>query len=669
MRVSSKQFSTWFITTFCFEVFLLVVIFALPSFGGYSGKTSDWYRSAEARQIADNILSWQSPQGSWPKNINTRRNHYSGDTNKIEGTFDNGATTEELRFLARAFNATGDSRYKQAFLKGLDHILKAQYPSGGWPQSYPPGDGYPRYVTFNDGTMIRLMFLLREITESSEYGFVDAKRRQAVRESVDRGIECILKCQIRVNGKPTVWCAQHDEVNYSPRPGRSYELVSLSGSESVGILRFLMSLDNPSPEIIRAIEAGVKWFASVKISGIRRNWVHGDKVIVKDPNAFPHWARFYEIETNRPIFSGRDGVKKYDIAEIEAERRNNYGWYGRWGELVIKRYEEWNQNLKTQSQRNSKFDTQDLELITFSSGYPRRIVVATDGSGRFKSVQDAVDAVPERNRRQVVIFIKPGIYKEHIVVPHDRRFVSFVGEDADKIILTYNLNAKTVGLDGKAIGTFRSASTVIAADYFTAENITFENSSGPGAQALAINISGDRAVFRKCRFLGWQDTILTRAGRHYFENCYITGHVDFIFGGATAFFQNCHIHCLADGYITAASTPENQPFGYVFSNCKITADAVVKRTYLGRPWRPFASVTFIETQMPQQIAPAGWHNWRDPNREKTARYAEYGSKGPGANPDNRVTWSKQLSEAEAGVYTVENVLGGADFWNPRNKER
>jgi len=354
-------------------VFFLTIFLSLPCFGSYSEKPDDssrrrreperdWYRSAEARQIADNILSWQSPQGSWPKNVNTRRNPYSGDPNKIEGTFDNGATTGELRFLARAFNATGDRRLEQAFLKGLDHILKAQYPTGGWPQSYPPGDSYPRHITFNDGTMIRLMFLLREIAESPDYDFVDAKRRQAVKESVDRGIECILKCQIRVNpvrdtslegsglqekfsngvnDKLTVWCAQHDEVNYSPRPGRTYELVSLSGSESVGILRFLMSLDNPSPEIIRAIEAGVEWFESAKITGIRKKWVHGDKVIVKDPDAPPHWARFYEIETKRPIFSGRDGVKKYDVAEIEADRRKNYAWYGDWGKSVAKQYEKW----------------------------------------------------------------------------------------------------------------------------------------------------------------------------------------------------------------------------------------------------------------------------------------------------------------------------------------
>jgi pectinesterase len=667
MKVSNKQFSAWFITSICYGSLLSVAIFALPSFGAYSDKTDDWYRSAEARQIADNILSWQSPQGSWPKNINTRRNLYSGDPNKIEGTFDNGATTGELHFLERAFNVTGDRRYKQAFLKGLDHILKAQYPSGGWPQFYPPTTGYPRHITFNDGVMVRLMYLLREVAESADYDFVDANRRKATKIAFDRGIECILKCQIRVNGKLTVWCAQHDEIDYSPCPGRTYELVSLSGRESADIVQLLMSIENPSTEVIGAVKAAVMWFDSAKLTGIRQRWLYGDKAIIKDPNAPPLWARFYEIQTNRPIFSGRDGVKKYDMAEIEAERRNNYGWYGNWGEAVIKRYEKWNANLKVS---NANSETQDDSKLTiFGFGHPDRIIVAKDGSGNFKSVQDAVNAVPESNTKEVAIFIKPGIYKEHIVVPHDRRFVSFIGEDADKTVLTYNLNAKTAGVDGKPIGTFRSASTVIAADYFTAENITFENSSGPGAQALAINISGDRAVFRKCRFLGWQDTILTQAGRHYFENCYITGHVDFIFGGATAFFQNCHIHCLANGYITAASTPEKQPFGHVFSNCKITADAAAKRIYLGRPWRPFASVAFIKTQMPQQIAPAGWHNWRDPNREKTARYAEYGSTGPGANPDKRVTWSKQLSKAEAGVYTVENVLGGADFWNPRNEER
>jgi pectinesterase len=667
MKTIYKQFSTWLTTAIYCGILLLIVFPVLPSWGVYSDKTDDWYRSEEAQQIADNILSWQSPHGSWPKNINTERRPYTDDPNKLEGTFDNGATTGEMRFLARAFNATSDHRYQQAFIKGLDHILKAQYPSGGWPQYYPPGTGYPRYITFNDEAMVRLMNLLREVAESTDYGFVDTNRRKAAGIAFERGIECILKCQIRVNGKLTVWCAQHDEVDYEPRPGRTYELVSLSGKESANILQLLMSLENPGTRVINSVKSAVAWYESAKITGIRQKWNSGDKIIVKDPNAPPLWARFYEIETNKPIFSGRDGVKKYDMAEIEAERRNGYNWYGRWGETVAKRYKEWISNLKTPNVE-AEGDKEDSELTIFGFGSLDRIIVAPNGSGQFKSVQDAVNSVPESNTKHVKIFIKPGIYKEHIVVPHDRRFVSFIGEDAEKTILTYNLNAKSAGNDGKPIGTFRSASTVIAADYFTAENITFGNSFGPGVQALAINIIGDCAVFRKCRFLGWQDTILTQAGRHYFEDCYITGHVDFIFGGATAFFQNCHIHCLGNGFITAASTPENQPFGYVFSNCKITADAAVKRIYLGRPWRPFASVTFIETQMPQQIDPAGWNNWRDSNREKTARFSEYGSTGPRANSEKRVKWSKQLSKAEAAQYTIENVLGGADSWNPREQE-
>jgi pectinesterase len=194
--------------------------------------------------------------------------------------------------------------------------------------------------------------------------------------------------------------------------------------------------------------------------------------------------------------------------------------------------------------------------------------------------------------------------------------------------------------------------------------VTFENSAGPVGQALAIRIDGDRVTFRNCRFLGWQDTILANRGRHYFEECYIAGHMDFIFGGATAFFEKCHIHCLKDGYITAASTPENQPFGFVFSHCTIIGDSPDVKTYLGRPWRAFASVTFLNTEMSGVVRPVGWNNWRDPAREKTARYAEFNSTGAGADSRARAPWARQLSATEAKAITVKNVLGGSDGWNP-----
>jgi pectinesterase len=295
--------------------------------------------------------------------------------------------------------------------------------------------------------------------------------------------------------------------------------------------------------------------------------------------------------------------------------------------------------------------------------------VAPNGDGQFKSVQDAINAAPQTTSRTKpwVIHIKPGVYKELIYVQREKRFISLVGDDAAKTILTYNLNANMLGPDGKIIGTFRTASTFIDADDFTAENLTFENSAGSVGQALAIRIEGDRVAFRKCRFLGWQDTILANRGRHYFEGCYIAGHVDFIFGGATVFFESCHIHCLRNGYITAASTPTEQPFGFVFSHCKITGEAPEVKTYLGRPWRAFASVIFLNTEMSDVVRPVGWHNWDKPDREKTSRYAEFKSTGSGAQKEARVPWSKQLNAAEARSVTVEKVLRGLDRWNPKAK--
>jgi pectate lyase len=268
---------------------------------------------------------------------------FSGNARKIRGTFDNGATTGELRFLARAFRATKNTRYGQAFIKGLDHILGAQYPTGGWPQTSPPPKGYPRHITFNDNAMVRLLELLRDVAESKDYKFIKADRREKARLSFNRGILCILKCQIRVKGKLTAWCAQHDERNYKPRPARTYEHISISGAESVGIIRLLMSIENPGKEIIRSVKGAVEWFDSVKITGIRQVTVNGDKVIIKDPKALPLWARFYEIGTNRPMFSGRDGIKKYDVAQIEHERRNGYAWYGSWPAGLTKIYAAWKQ--------------------------------------------------------------------------------------------------------------------------------------------------------------------------------------------------------------------------------------------------------------------------------------------------------------------------------------
>jgi pectinesterase len=297
---------------------------------------------------------------------------------------------------------------------------------------------------------------------------------------------------------------------------------------------------------------------------------------------------------------------------------------------------------------------------------PVELVVAADGSAKYKTIQEAVMAVPAGTADSpVVIRIKPGTYKELVYVQREKRFFRLVGEDASKTVITYNLNANLTGLDGKPIGTFRTPTAQIDADDFTAENITFENSAGPVGQALAIRVDGDRAVFRNCRFLGWQDTIFINRGRQYFENCYVEGHVDFIFGAATAFFERCHIHCLKDGYVTAASTPDYEPYGFVFSHCKITGAAPTVKSYLGRPWRAYSAVTFLDTEMSEVIRPEGWHNWNFPEREKTARYAEAGSTGLGANAAARVAWTRKLTKAEAKSITPKRVLAGKDGWNPK----
>lgn len=315
----------------------------------YLNKPDDWFAGDEARRVAANILSYQADEGGWPKNVDTTGAPFTGQRKELKPTFDNGATTDELRFLARIFVATKDDRSRTAFEKGLDHIVKAQYPTGGWPQRFPPGAQYHRHITFNDDAMVRLMDFVREVHSSPRYAFVDADRRTAAGKAFDRGIECILKCQIRVEGKLTAWCAQHDEKDYRPRPGRSYELVSLSGSESVRIVRLLMSLDNPSPEVVRAIEGAVAWFEAAKLTGIRqvvqkdeKSPTGKNKVVVKDPAAPPLWARFYEIGTNRPIFADRDGVAKHDLGEIGYERRNGYAWLGDWPrKLLDEEYPAW----------------------------------------------------------------------------------------------------------------------------------------------------------------------------------------------------------------------------------------------------------------------------------------------------------------------------------------
>jgi pectinesterase len=290
------------------------------------------------------------------------------------------------------------------------------------------------------------------------------------------------------------------------------------------------------------------------------------------------------------------------------------------------------------------------------------LTVAADGSGDFRAVQAAVDAVPDGNPARVVIHIKPGTYKEKITVPASRPFITFRGDDAKTTILTNDWNAKHVGPDGRPVGTGGSYSTKVNGRDFVAEEITFENTAGDTGQAVAVFADADRLVFRNCRFLGWQDTLYANGGRQYYDRCEIEGRVDFIFGGATAVFDRCTIRSKNGGYVTAASTSQDRPFGYVFLDCTLAGD--VAKTYLGRPWRPYGAVAYIRCWIGDHVVPEGWDNWRNPENEKTARYVEYRCTGPGAERSKRVAWSRELTDEEAATYTVRNILGGADGWDP-----
>ncbi|HET9571164.1 MAG TPA: pectinesterase family protein [Bacteroidales bacterium] len=292
-------------------------------------------------------------------------------------------------------------------------------------------------------------------------------------------------------------------------------------------------------------------------------------------------------------------------------------------------------------------------------------VVAKDGSGDFMTVQEAVNAVPVNRKTRTTIFIRKGIYKERVVIPETQTNLSFVGESQTETILTFDNFANRKTVLGENMGTSGSSSLYIYANGFEASNMTFENSAGNVGQAVAVFVAGDQIVFRHCRFLGNQDTLYTwgKSSRQYYEECYIEGTVDFIFGSSTCVFDRCEIHAKrSGGYLTAASTPEGTAYGYVFLNCKLTADEGVKDVYLGRPWRPYAKTVYLDCEMGSHIKPEGWHNWGKPEAEKSTFYAEFPSKGVDVRA--RVPWSHQLTKKQAESFTIKKMLGDRDGWNP-----
>lgn len=304
------------------------------------------------------------------------------------------------------------------------------------------------------------------------------------------------------------------------------------------------------------------------------------------------------------------------------------------------------------------------EVLGLTESYD--LVVAKDGSGDYATVSEAIAAAPEQAEKPIKIFIKKGRYEEQIVVPKEKPHIHLIGEDAEETVITYNGYVGMRDEYGRTVSTQYSATAYIRGNDFLAKNLTFENSYGTGIQALAMYMHGDRGVFYNVRFLGWQDTLRVEDNRSYFKDCYIEGHVDYIYGSGTAVFENSVIYTKTNGrYITASSAPIESEFGMVFLNSKITGSAAPGSVYLGRPWKDYAATVFINCEMDNIIHPAGWHNWGSTEKEKTARYAEYGNTGPGADTSQRVAWAKQLTDEEASRYTVDNILAGKDGWNSK----
>ena len=319
------------------------------------------YDPLQIRDIADNILLYQQKNGGWPKNYDMsailtekQKEILKKGKDSLNTTFDNGATYTQVEYLARAYSITKDDRYKNAAIKGIKFMLKAQYPNGGWPQFYPDTSGYRKYITFNDDAMTGVMSVLLEIKQHEPYfSFIEKPLRKRVDKAFQKGMDCILKCQIKENGKLTVWCQQHDNIDYSPRGARTFELPGKCSEESVDIVLLLMKIKNPDPQIINSINSSVDWFKKSEIKGIKIKIVPAskvvykyhkssfDRVVIEDSTARPIWARFYELGTNKPFFANRDSKKVYKLSDVDRERRTGYAWYNYTPQEVLNAYPEW----------------------------------------------------------------------------------------------------------------------------------------------------------------------------------------------------------------------------------------------------------------------------------------------------------------------------------------
>ncbi len=527
-----------------------------------------FFKSPSGQAVADNVVGWQNANGGWFKNYDPTQPRPAtiaddlksgppGDDDSVwhqVSTFDNSATYSEMRILARATRVLKKDNYRKAFDRGLEYIFQSQYPNGGWPQRFPLQDNYGRAITFNDDAMTGVMVLLEDIVhQKPDFAFVSDGQRQKCKAAFDRGIECILNCQIKVEGRLTVWCQQHDEKTLAPAGGRAYELPSLCGEESGDIVLLLMRIEHPNERVRQAIEGAVGWYENWKIIGKRLKYVASsdsprgrDYVVVDDPTAPPMWARFYDLKTNRPFFCSRDGVPRDSVDQISVERRTAYAWYGTWGDGVATAYQAWKK----------------------SAAIPADIVVAADGSGQFRMVQQAVESIPKDNRQRMVILIKDGVYHEKVRI--DPSFVTLRGQSRGGARIEFSQSSEDFQTKpdnlGQAVVNIAGSDTVL-------DNLTVRNTAGIiGPHEMAVYGTGDHEVTTDCDLLSeGADTVsfwCKNNGKYYQARCNLRGAVDFVCPRGWCYIVDSHFSETKDTAAIWHDGSRDKDMKFVLRDCQ-----------------------------------------------------------------------------------------------------
>jgi len=506
--------------------------------------------------VADNMLAYQRSVGGWPKHIGNEKIDYhkklsaaeraalTDDAGMNDATIDNEATSKEIRYLVGAWRQTGNTDYLRATEKGIRYLLTMQYQNGGFPQFYPDKSLYRSEITYNDNAMINALNVLDDVANGAK-GFdgVDAALKAPAADAVARGTACILKTQLTVKGELTAWCAQYDASTLRPAKARSYELPSLSGDETVGIVEFLMRRPHPSAEIQKAVNSAVEWLRRVKIEGYAFVFVRDstqpdgqDRVLQKAPGS-AIWARFYDIQTNQPFFCGRDGIRKSSVAEIEHERRVGYGWYGEWPRrLLEKEYPEWVKSLSGGTAGLSGDRTAGSD----------RIVVDPAGGGNFTTIQDAINSLPDEAPAPRHIFIRKGIYHEKIFI--EKNNIVLEGEDKTQCILTFALardNWRKDHPDDWGVATLNLRGSDITLQDLTIQNTYgFDNTENRQGHQMALrSFETTRLKVVNCILKAFGgDTVSpwnVTAGMFYFKDCVMEGGVDFYCPRGWAYAEHC----------------------------------------------------------------------------------------------------------------------------------